>query len=64
MKSEFWRIFSKTNEFFVKNEFTKSKKKTRRDFALQNAMNDLRFRINRKIELYKNVRFVDKINEL
>ncbi len=48
----------------MKNEFTKSKKKTRRDFALQNAMNDLRFRINRKIELYKNVRFVDKINEL
>ncbi len=27
-------------------------------------MNDSRFRINRKIKLYKNVRFDDKINEL
>jgi hypothetical protein len=27
-------------------------------------MNDSRFRANRKIELYENVRFNDKINEL
>jgi hypothetical protein len=64
MKSEFWRIFSKTDEYFAINEFTRSKKKIRRDSALQNAMSDSRFRTNRKIELYKNVRFDDKINEL
>jgi hypothetical protein len=39
-------------------------KRTRRDSALQNAMSDSRFRTNRKIELYKNVRFDDKINKL
>jgi hypothetical protein len=27
-------------------------------------MNDSRFRINRKIELYENIHFNDKINEL
>jgi hypothetical protein len=40
------------------------KKKTRRDSALQDAISDSRLRTNRKIELYKNVRFDDKINEL
>ncbi len=40
------------------------KKKTRRNSALQDAMNDSRFRANRKIKLCKNVRFDDKINEL
>jgi hypothetical protein len=40
------------------------KKRTRRDSALQDAMNDSRFQADRKIELYKNVRFDDKMNEL
>jgi hypothetical protein len=41
-----------------------NQKKTRRDSALQSAMSDSRFRANRKIESYENVRFSDKINEL
>ncbi len=40
------------------------KRRTRRDSALQDAINDSRFRTNRKIELYKDVCFDDKINEL
>ncbi len=39
-------------------------RKTRRDSALQDVMNNSRFRTNRKIKLYKDVRLDDKINEL
>jgi hypothetical protein len=40
------------------------KRETRRDSALQDAMSDSRFRADRKIRLYKDVRLDDKINEL
>ncbi len=40
------------------------KKKTRRNFALQNTMSNSRLRVDRKIELYEDLRFDDKINEL
>ncbi len=63
MKFELWRILLKTNEYFVINKFTKSRKKTRRDSELQDAMNDLQFLTNRNIKLYKNICFDDKINE-
>ncbi len=40
------------------------KRKTRRDSALQNAMNDSKFRTNRKIKLYEDFYFDDYIYEL
>jgi hypothetical protein len=39
-------------------------RKTRRNSALQDAMSDSRFRTDRKMKLYKDVCFDDKINEL
>jgi hypothetical protein len=35
------------------------KKKTRRDSALQDALNDSRIWTNRKIKLHENIRFDD-----
>jgi hypothetical protein len=35
------------------------KRKTRRDSALQDALNDSKIRTNQKIKLYENIRFDD-----
>jgi hypothetical protein len=54
------------NEFFQKQtsisrqmNLQNQKKRTRRDSALQSALNDSRIRTNRKIKLHENIRFDD-----
>jgi hypothetical protein len=39
-------------------------KQTRRNSSIQDAMNDTRFRVDRRTESYENVRFDDQVNEL
>ncbi len=54
------------NQFFQKStsisrsmSLQNQKKKTRRDSALQNALNDSRIRTNRKIKLHEDIRLDD-----
>jgi hypothetical protein len=64
--NEIWKLinFFKDRRILRDKWIYKIKKKTWRNFALQNAMNDSWFRANWKTDLYEDFRFDDQINEL